>query len=854
VAQVRVEHHRGDRRGSGYRVSDIVVLTAAHVVEGAATVRVVFNADLSDEWSTTANVALCESTGDVALLELNWSDGLEPVPPTRFGRLDRQGAQAFPCRAIGFPAFHPRSRAEGGPRRAAPSPYRGARQADGAIVPRSHRSEDTLEFRVTQLENNTTPPAFPWDGMSGAAMWCDDKIVGVVSDHQYTDGLNRVAAADVTSWYARLETDRLVELTEILGLPGRIDEIEAISPGHAGIAPFAGCRTVSARRHRILDAECERAIAASFVRPPGWEEAWRMLADSRILLPRAEPGSGGRTAAIRLLRCFGRDGEPIHELVPQRDDPASQLLDPREVVADERLLLDLSAVGDRQLRDIVTELPRFGEGVRDRGAVLVVVVSEDDEHLLTPELRCWTASVGRPDGGSVFRARLAAHGVRGEYPDPPPSQLDALLEHGSMAEIAGLARTVRAAQDRAGALSLADLIGEALAARAERYDEVAALVAQHPDGGFRSLLLASAIFEGRTAEDVLEAQRSMLRILDVATEVEHEFEKASLAHRFHQVEAEVDSDAVVRFPRLEYAEAVRRHFWSNYPALREDLQRWVVECGSRTSGPGADGDEFVRRFTDACLGARRPDDVVMAINSWAFGGAAQVALAASALAHGLEDARTRWWFHRQCYRWASARTLRPQIAELVIPACVELIAPNHPGEAVAQLHHLSRNHDTRVAEAARSALISLTGDRRILRRLLARLTTSHCDRLDNVIDRDLFLAVARPTLLAGGEDDAKTLIADTDVRDELAISWEAILIHDRETEYEKSVHQWLDAHTVAQHHYFLDVLVEACGDDFWHAATLRTIGRRWFDQEPSSARWRTAQELDDRLYTFRPQK
>ncbi len=45
VAQVRVEHDRGDRRGSGYRVSDIVVLTAAHVVEGASSVEVVFNAE-----------------------------------------------------------------------------------------------------------------------------------------------------------------------------------------------------------------------------------------------------------------------------------------------------------------------------------------------------------------------------------------------------------------------------------------------------------------------------------------------------------------------------------------------------------------------------------------------------------------------------------------------------------------------------------------------------------------------------------------------------------------------------------------------------------------------------------------
>ena len=290
--------------------------------------------------------------------------------------------------------------------------------------------------------------------------------------------------------------------------------------------------------------------------------------------------------------------------------------------------------------------------------------------------------MGRPDGGSVFEAHLHAHDVSGEYPNPPWPQLNVLLQRGTMAEIACLARTVRAAQDLAGERDLAYLIDAALTTRAEAGDEVAALVARQPNACFRSLLLASAMLEGRAVENVLAAQRGLIRILDVATEIEHEFEKFDLAHRFRGVEAEVDGDATVRFPRLGYAEAVRRHFWSNYPGLRENLQRWVVECDSRIAGPGDVGDEFVRRFTDACFSARRPDDVVAAINSWALGSTAQVTLAASALAYGLEDARTRWWFHRQCERWASTRTLRPQIAELVIAACVGNIAPNHPGEAV----------------------------------------------------------------------------------------------------------------------------------------------------------------------------
>jgi len=693
--------------------------------------------------------------------------------------------------------------------------------------------------------------------MAGAAIWCADKIVGVVSNHQHTDGRNRVAAADVTSWYAGLATDRLAELTEMLELPGSLDEVEPMHSARAGTLTTAEyCRAFPRRRHRILDVEREHAIADSFVRPPGWDDASRVLDESQILLLRAEPGSGGRTAAIHLLRDFGRPSEPIHELAPQRD-LGPELLDPREIVADERLLLDLSAVGSEQVRAIMAELPLLDEGALHPDAVLVVVLPTGDEHLLEPELRPWTASVGRPDGRAVFRAQLAAQGVSGDYPSSPPQQLDAVLAHGTMAEIAGLARTVRAAQDRAEALSLADLIGEALAARAERNDEVAALVAQHADGGFRSLLLASAMLEGRTAEDVLEAQRSLLRMLDVATDTDHEFERAGLAIRFHEVEAEIDSESVVRFPKLKCAEAIRRHLWTNYPAVRDGLRQWVVECGARMAWPSAAGDEFARRLVDACLSAQKPSDVLIAVSSWAFGGTTQVALAASALAYGLEDPRTGWWFRRHCYQWASTRTLQPQIAELVIPACVEIIAPNHPGHAVVLLHHFSRNRDSRVAGAARSALASLTDDRRVVRRLLARLTTSPHGRLDSV-DRVLFLAAARPTTLTSGGDDAETLMADPDVRRELRIGWGAILSYCREAEYEKYVHRWLDAHVVDQTYGFLDVLVAACGDGFLPAATVRTIARHWYDGTPGSDdredRWRTVQELDDRLYTFRRQR
>ena len=68
VAQLRVLLERGERRGSGYRVTDTVVLTAAHVVADARSVEVVFNADLDDQWTVPGTVSLCASAADVALV------------------------------------------------------------------------------------------------------------------------------------------------------------------------------------------------------------------------------------------------------------------------------------------------------------------------------------------------------------------------------------------------------------------------------------------------------------------------------------------------------------------------------------------------------------------------------------------------------------------------------------------------------------------------------------------------------------------------------------------------------------------------------------------------------------------
>jgi hypothetical protein len=99
-------------RGSGYRVRDRLVLTAAHVVSNVVEVTARFDADQPGEWPAPATVAWCDPAVDLALLRLERVDGVQ-VRPVRFGRLARR-AERVEAHVVGFPRWKLRRGADGG--------------------------------------------------------------------------------------------------------------------------------------------------------------------------------------------------------------------------------------------------------------------------------------------------------------------------------------------------------------------------------------------------------------------------------------------------------------------------------------------------------------------------------------------------------------------------------------------------------------------------------------------------------------------------------------------------------------------------------------------------------------------
>ncbi|MFD8966409.1 NACHT domain-containing protein [Streptomyces sp. NPDC059568] len=237
------------RRGSGYLVSSGAVLTAAHVVEGARSVDVRFEPDLPGEWRATATTWWSDSGSDLAVVSIAPRAGGQ-VPDARFARI-ADHPQVLEVQAVGFPRWKLRDddRAAAAGRvgrtaddgridRTASDParnrtrYRDAYHAVGSAAVLSNWRAGSLEVTipVAPAEGPRGGPS-PWEGMSGAAVWAGDRIVGVISKHHPGDGLARLAAVRLDrALDGGLEPAQKSRLRALLALPADADQLPLALP------------------------------------------------------------------------------------------------------------------------------------------------------------------------------------------------------------------------------------------------------------------------------------------------------------------------------------------------------------------------------------------------------------------------------------------------------------------------------------------------------------------------------------------------------------------------------------------------------------------------------------------------
>ncbi|WP_433662719.1 tetratricopeptide repeat protein [Nocardia sp. CA-128927] len=178
----------GERRGSGYLIATHLVLTSAHVVSEVGTTVTVFQPGRRSVYSgLVAWRGIAGGRDDAALIKLidsAWDPPL--VSPVMWGRTVTFDP-GLACRTWGLPDFVQRD--------SAPADLE---QPRGTINPGDRYVADKY---VVHLDTYPPTPAVgkdsPWEGMSGAAVFCGGLLVGVIAvdaAHREHAGLEAVPA------------------------------------------------------------------------------------------------------------------------------------------------------------------------------------------------------------------------------------------------------------------------------------------------------------------------------------------------------------------------------------------------------------------------------------------------------------------------------------------------------------------------------------------------------------------------------------------------------------------------------------------------------------------------------------
>ena len=240
----------GDRFGSGYLVGGGLVLTAAHVVAGAEAVVVRRVLSRGRDIEAEAHVAWTDAGGgaDLAVLRLA-RPGAEfsaDLPAPRFGRVEGSVA----CEVLGFPLFMVRRDAPG-PLSGRRLVYRDSHHAVGSVSSWSGRYGGTLQVTLDPPREDPDPARSPWEGMSGAAVFADGALIGVVCEHYRPEGANRITARPVTGWYD-LDPAAVAQLRGLVSLP-EPDALAAV--GGVGDGRWRGCPYLGLVPYRVQDAQ-----------------------------------------------------------------------------------------------------------------------------------------------------------------------------------------------------------------------------------------------------------------------------------------------------------------------------------------------------------------------------------------------------------------------------------------------------------------------------------------------------------------------------------------------------------------------------------------------------------------------
>ncbi|MDT7843878.1 hypothetical protein [Streptomyces justiciae] len=482
------------------------------------------------------------------------------------------------------------------------------------------------------------------------------------------------------------------------------------------------------------------ALQRQFARPPGINAAYDVLRRDHTVIVEGAPGTG-RSAAARVLLCeLPRDHGTYHELTPEKPElDSGRWLALDLIGSQDRMLLDLSRADARTWHAVQKELSAFRHELIDKGAFLAVVLPHTAPEPLSSHFAHLRREIGKPDALEALTRHLRLLGVDEQVRQNTPQALRTYLESGpSMGDLARLAERIASLR---GPGDFASWCEKALSAQTDRAHEVALLVPRLKKGRERALLLTSALLHGARSEAVYQGTNELVKVAGSAHDDRPLLEHRGLSDRLQAANARLGPDGRVEFPSPGFAEAARHYFWTNLPDVRGSLSKWMrTAVRLRDLDPAGRG-ALVERFTDLCVQTGEFGRLDQLVTAWTSESAHRIEVQAAAhlLKRGVESERSAGEYRTRIYEWSTTTHITPSLRAVLAEVCEKVMSVHHPEPALVRLHHLARRESP--PGVAREALFRYVDeDRRLQRRLLARLATTQSSRHHRA-DADLFLSL-----------------------------------------------------------------------------------------------------------------
>ncbi|WP_146238424.1 hypothetical protein [Streptomyces sp. Act143] len=548
-----------------------------------------------------------------------------------------------------------------------------------------------------------------------------------------------------------------------------------------------------------------------FVEPKGFRRAQDVLAETNTVLVDSTPGSG-RSATARML--LYRSSEPrgqLHEVLPE-DNDGKPRLDLREIDGGQRLLLDLSAKDSTEWAALHQQLPAFHETVRKRGARLAVVLPHPIPGMLHPELGPHLVSLVRPAADAVLRRALRRELSLDSMTSWPEELGHYLRGDPALQDVARLCHLIAEAHRADRAAGFAQWCLTALAAVNRLPDDVATHVVALTDSRQKALLLTTAMLDESRSDAVYDLCEALLRAVKQPKDDRPLLEREDLSQRFREIKAAPDADGRVRFTVLDYAQAVRTHFWNHMPGLRGTLLDWVASSIGLKSLTDRDRAALCAHLTEQVLRTGRFDDLSPLIGAWTRRPGTGTRLAAGqVLADGIRHPVHGRDFRAQIYQWSRDSSIGEELSKVLVDVCAGPLSERYPDQAMVRLHHLARQPRPRPDAEARLAELSLR-DHRLRRRMLYRLG-DYLSRDVKKADVRLFVLLTDPAQLMEAGPHPRALLEESGVREAVTTGWDALLGATSPSLWSHHLTTWLTAAEKPEdgcQDRLLDILVTAC--------------------------------------------